>query len=164
MQLTEGEIGHALNELENLELVKRDDSSARATKWRQRFRIVMGLEADEAAVLAAAMLRGAQTKAELRSHAEPMHGPTDNEALERCLQMLQLGSSPKLLPLERQAGQKEGRFVHTICGAEAMEEMAEAVAKGNSPKAAASNEVISDLESRVAALEEKVAKLAALLD
>src|SRR3546814_18503961 len=37
LSLTEGEVGNALNRLEELKLIGRDSFSSRAQKWRQQF-------------------------------------------------------------------------------------------------------------------------------
>src|SRR3546814_18367009 len=69
LSLTEGEVGNALNRLEELKLIGRDSFSSRAQKWRQQFLHQMMLKTPTQAVLVTLMLRGPQTLAELGSHA-----------------------------------------------------------------------------------------------
>lgn len=156
MALSEGEVGHALNVLEQAGLVKRDDSSARAIKWRQRLRIAWGLEQDEAAVLVASMLRGALTRTELKTYGEPLGGAADLDAVDHAMQMLQLGSESKIVPLEKATGQKEGRFMHTMCGADYVESVQTQLGSALPPKRAAAS---AEYEQRIALLEDRVAKL-----
>lgn len=162
MSLTEAEVGAALNSLEQRELVRRDDSSARAIKWKQRLRIAIGLDANEAGVLVAAILRGPQTKAELKAHSENLDGPKSAEELDRAIEMLQRSSPPLIKELDRMSGQKETRFVSLISGEEAVSDLVAAAAESASrpsraPASEALIERINALELRVEQLEKALA-------
>ena len=85
MTLSEGEVGNALLTLEEKSLVARDDSSARATKWRSRFQHQLLLKPATQAVLLTLMLRSAQTSAELRANAAVLNGPPDAEGIQAAL-------------------------------------------------------------------------------
>jgi uncharacterized protein YceH (UPF0502 family) len=157
MALTEAEVGTALNSLELRELVRRDDSSARAIKWKQRLRIVWGLDASEAGVLVATTLRGPQTRSELKSHSENIAGPKSIEELDRAIDMLQRSSPPRLLELDRMAGQKETRFISLVCGEEAVADLIAAAAEAPPRVSRGANN--DELIERIAALELRVAQL-----
>lgn len=157
MALTEAEVGAALNSLEHRELVRRDDSSARAVKWKQRLRIAWGLDASEAGVLVATTLRGPQTKSELKSHSENLDGPKSAEELDRAIEMLKRSSPPRLLELEKMAGQKEKRFVSLLCGEDAVDDLVAAAAE--SPARASRSSNTDELIERIAALELRVEQL-----
>lgn len=156
MTLTEADVGAALNSLEQRQLVRRDDSSARAIKWKQRLRIAWGLDANEAGVLVAAMLRGPQTKSELKSHSENLDGPSSNEELERAIDMLERSQPKRLMRLDRIAGQKETRFVSLVCGEESVADVIEATAQAPAKVGRTST---ADMLLRIQALEERVAQL-----
>lgn len=154
MAMTEGEVGSALLQLAEKRFVTRDDSSARATKWSQRLKQQLDIDLHSRAILVASILRGPQTRAELRIHAEPLSGPDTPEALEDALLQLLTREDPLLMEFERQPGQKEARMMHTACG-KTEAPVAEAA------KPTANTGQFAALEERVAALEAKVAALLA---
>jgi uncharacterized protein YceH (UPF0502 family) len=157
MALSEAEVGAALNSLELRELVRRDDSSARAIKWKQRLRIAWGLDANESGVLVATTLRGPQTKSELKTNSENLGGPASAEELDRAIDMLKRSSPPRLLELEKIAGQKEIRFVSLVCGEDAVAELVAAAAESSSRASRSNNN--DELIERIAALELRVEQL-----
>lgn len=156
LSLTEGEVGHALITLEEKGLVGRDDSSARATKWRSRFLHQMLLKPATQAVLVTLMLRGAQTTAELRSNAAALNGPAEADAVQAALDDLADRAQPLVMTLPRQAGQAATRHAHLLCGEPvitASEEMPSARTPSNTEAR------LLALETRVAELERKLADL-----
>jgi hypothetical protein len=103
LQLSEGDVGQALRDLEAMGWVVRDDRFGRTEKWRQQFQHQLLLKRDTQAVLVTLMLRGAQTVAELKANAAYIGGPADVVGVEAALQDLadrgtslvsQLGASP----------------------------------------------------------------------
>ncbi|MES0874834.1 YceH family protein [Sinimarinibacterium thermocellulolyticum] len=159
MNLTEGEVGHALHSLEARRLVMRDNASARAQKWRHQFQHQMLLKPETQAVLVALMLRGAQTLAELRAHAEALNGPRDLDGVRRALADLADRAQPLVTELARAPGQSATRWAHLLCGAPT----ADAAAPISPRSAAAANDEIVALRERVAALEARMAELEARL-
>ncbi|HUP91891.1 MAG TPA: DUF480 domain-containing protein [Solimonas sp.] len=114
--LSEGEVGSALNHLEELSLVKRDDYSSRVTKWRHSFQHQLLLQPQTMAVLATLVLRGPQTVSELRANAVAMGGPADAAGMATALQDLADRAHPYVVLLPRASGQKEARYAHTLSG------------------------------------------------
>lgn len=156
LSLTEGEVGHALITLEEKGLVGRDDSSARATKWRSRFLHQMLLKPATQAVLVTLMLRGAQTTAELRSNAATLNGPAEADAVQAALDDLADRAQPLVTTLPRQTGQAATRHAHLLCGEPVI------VASDEAPtvRAPSNSEArLLALETRVAELERKLAEL-----
>lgn len=151
MNLSEGEIGHALSQLEERKLVVRDSFSARAQKWRHQFLHQLLLKPQTQAVLVTLMLRGPQTLAELRAHAAPLGGPGDDEALRAALDDLGDRAQPMVTQLPRAPGQSAVRYAHLLCGGEAI-----AVPQDWEAEPAASPRS-SPLEARLAALEQQIA-------
>lgn len=158
MALTEGEVGAALNELEELRLVTRDSFSARVQKWRQQFLHQLLLKPQTQALLVTLMLRGPQTAAELRANAEGLGGPTDAAGLEAALTDLADRARPLVVVLPRAPGQSAQRYAHTLCGAP---EGGSAELPGVAMPAPAA--AAPDLLARIAALETRVTELEARL-
>jgi uncharacterized protein len=159
MGLTEGEVGNALNRLDELKLVVRDNFSGRTQKWRHQFQHQMLLKPHTLAVLVTLMLRGPQTAAELRANAASLGGPGDGEALSSALADLADRAQPLVALLPRAAGQKEGRYTHTLCGAvdaQAFELPADTVSGGERAGLRELLERVQALEARVAELESQL--------
>ena len=156
MSLTEGEVGQALTALLEKGFVRRDDSSARATKWSQRLRQQLELDEKSCAVFAASVLRGPQTRAELRTHAEGLHGPATAEELDEAMLQLMTRDVELLTEFERQPGQKEARLMHLACGEPALP-----AAEHKPSSGVDSGNRLADLEGRVAALEAQLKLLLA---
>ena len=69
------------------------------------------------------MLRGPQTRSEIRSNAANLKGPADLEGVDAALERLADRAEPLVLELPRGAGQKEARWAHRLCGEDAIEAM-----------------------------------------
>ena len=167
MELSEAEVRTALFELDQLGLV-RTIAESRATKFEHRVRDVLNLRRDEVAVICLLLLRGAQTSAELRARTERMYAFDDNAAVLTVLERLAgrevSGQAEPLTQLmARQAGAREARWVHLLCGAvdpgvggggETQVSEARLGAPGSlAGRVAALEEVVRGLEERLGALE-----------
>ncbi|MEC9407462.1 MAG: DUF480 domain-containing protein [Pseudomonadota bacterium] len=157
MSLTEGEVGRALTQLAEYRFCSREDTGSRVPKWRQNFKHRLLLKDQAAAVLAVLMLRGPQTRSELRSRAESLRGPGTPEELDAALEFLGDRSEPLILTLPRQPGQKEPRIAHTLCGAPEIPDVA--VAPPSAPASRASSASRDELLARVEALEARMQAL-----
>lgn len=158
MNLTEGEIGNALNRLEELKLIGRDSFSGRVQKWRQQFLHQMMLKTPTQAVLVTLMLRGPQTLAELRSNAASLNGPNDEDGIRAALDDLADRAHPLVAQLPRASGQSAIRYGHTLCGAEAFAAAAETVSSLPERRVESGGRVEA-LEARIVALEARLAEL-----
>ena len=158
MKLTEGEVGAALNRLQELDLVRRDDSLGRVTKWRHQFQHHLLLQPAPFAVIVTLMLRGPQTVAELRANAAGLGGPADVEATQAALKELADRAQPLVVLLPRAPGHKEARYAHTLSGPPSLPEPVGAPS-GATVAAEAAPTDISALEDRIRQLEERVAAL-----
>lgn len=161
MSLTEGEVGAALNRLEEMKWVTRDSFSARAQKWRQQFLHQLLLKPQTQAVLITLMLRGPQTLAELRAHAETLGGPRDSEALNLVLQDLADRAQPLIVQLPRAPGQSALRYAHTLCGLPAASEAYGETTNAATASDDAAKPTLTVLLARLEALEQRVAALEA---
>jgi uncharacterized protein YceH (UPF0502 family) len=155
MSLSEGEVGAALNRLEELRLAKRDDQGSRVPKWRHRFNHEMLLKDAGQAVLVTLMLRGPQTPAELRANAAALHGPADLAGVQATLDDLADRAQPLAVMLPRLPGQSAQRHAHLLCGAPVIPEASasESAARVSGATLAQLLERIEALEARVQALE-----------
>jgi uncharacterized protein YceH (UPF0502 family) len=155
---TEGEIGHTLRELEELELV-RETWGARVSKYEHRADKTWQLYSRSLALVCVLMLRGPQTLGELRSHSHRLFEFDDLEDVSLVLDhLIETGFA---VALPRQAGQKEGRFAHLLCGEPDLPEVAQSISSSRRSVSGDSAsggllERIEALEARLAAIEEKL--------
>ncbi len=159
MNLSEGDTGAALNQLEAEKLVTRDDNAGRVPKWRHRFHHQLLLKAPTMAVLATLMLRGPQTPAELRANAAVLNGPPDAEGIQAALNDLADRASPFVMQLGKQPGQAAARWVHLLSGAPTAAEISEAVSRPMRAAEPAPAPSRSELEARLAQLEARIDEL-----
>ena len=90
-------------------------SNRRSMKYRHTLDGALGLDDAEIALLAALMLRGAQTPGELRTRTERLHRFGDGDELNDALgRLMERGLAERL---ERRPGQREERYAHLV-GAE----------------------------------------------
>jgi len=161
MNLSEGDVGAALNSLEQNKLVARDDFGGRVAKWRHHFHNQLLLKPPVMAVLATLILRGPQTLSELRANAVGLGGPSDAEGVNQALQDLADRAQPMATLLPRAVGQSSLRYAHTLSGEVAMPFSPEQTSPVAAVATTASGEKISlaDLYERIRVLEAKVAEL-----
>ncbi len=155
MALAEAEVQAALEDLRGRTLVLETfGASGRVLRYAHNFAKVYALPSAAVDLLAVLMLRGAQTVSELRANCERLHAFADASAVEAYLEELANRESGALvLKLPRQPGSREPRWVHLLCGEVAT---SEPVGAGNAAGQ-------TDLEARVAHLENEVAELRAAL-
>lgn len=161
MQLTEGEVGIALRQLEERGWVRRDDMGSRVVKWRQYFQHQMLLKRETQALLVTLLLRGPQTLLELRANAAGLGGPDTAESVLAGIQDLCDRAEPLVLLLPKVAGQKEARYCHLLSGMPALDSLPHALGQSETAVRAGTErgQSLAALEARVAALEAALAKL-----
>lgn len=158
---TEGEIDDALFSLrdKNLAYVFHG-STSRVPKYKHVVPEVMHLGPPEIAALCVLMLSGAQTVGEIRTRGSRMYEFSGLEEIEETLRRLSTHEGePLVMRLPRQAGQKEARFVHLLCGEPEVEQMAEPSVPERSPRRSTDSERVAKLEEQVQGLTEQVANL-----
>lgn len=129
---------------------------ARSTKYRHVVDEALGLAPSELALLAVLVLRGPQTVNELRTRTERAYPFADNDAVAATLEDLADRDDPLVVHLPRQTGQKETRWAHLLADDDPL------AAAPVSPTAIAEPPQRTDLEARVAELEQRVAALESL--
>ncbi len=90
------------------------DTGRRTLKYHQILDEVLGLEADERALLTVLLLRGAQAPGELRTRTDRLHAFADRGEVEACLRRMAGRPQPLVNELERRPGQQDRRWVHLL--------------------------------------------------
>ncbi|WP_372437309.1 YceH family protein [Pseudomonas chlororaphis subsp. aureofaciens] len=158
MNLTQGQVGQSLRTLENRGFARLVMGS-RADRWEHRLDKALELVPAQVALAGLLFLRGPQTVNELLTRSGRMHDFEDSEQVVHQLERLIARGLALLIP--RQAGQREDRYMHALGDPADIEAIL--AARQNpverSSGSGVSAERIEELEARIAALEERLAKL-----
>jgi uncharacterized protein YceH (UPF0502 family) len=154
MALEQTEVHRALKLLEQKQLVRQMFGS-RVERYEHLVAQRFSLTSAQIALIGLMLLRGAQTAHELLARSERMARFSSIDALRTDLDLLIGRRPPLVLLIERGPGQREERFMHLLSGAAQMP-VAARVDYASPPT--------SDLETRVQALEEEVARLRASIE
>ncbi len=156
MELSPGEVGHTLRQLESRQQV-RSHHASRAQRWEHRFAQTYNVTAQQQAVLAVLMLRGAQTSNEILVRSERIARFEDDEELRHTLTRLAQRDPALVVQLPRAPGQREERWAHLLCGP--VDVAALQAASQRSASAGSDATALVALETRIAALEARLAEL-----
>ncbi|AZE49817.1 Virulence factor mviM [Pseudomonas chlororaphis] len=158
MNLTQGQVGQSLRALENRGFARLVMGS-RADRWEHRLDKALELIPAQVALAGLLFLRGPQTVNELLTRSGRMHDFEDSEQVVHQLERLIARGLALLIP--RQAGQREDRYMHALGDPADLEAIL--AARQNPVERSAgsgvSAERIEELEARIVALEERLAKL-----
>ncbi|MFT3735859.1 MAG: YceH family protein [Rhodocyclaceae bacterium] len=153
MELSDADALTAIDELKNLHLVI-ESSGSRVTRYGHNIGRAMNLPTPATALIVTLMLRGPQTVAELRANSERLYRFADASSVEAFLEELsQRADFPLCKLLPRAPGAREARWAHLLCGEPEVAAVSSHSARADS----------SGLAERVTALEEEVARLAAIV-
>jgi uncharacterized protein YceH (UPF0502 family) len=164
MSLTQGEVQHAVRELETKHLVRTDENfKSRVEKYTQRFcnTRYSDLQFDDAelAVVCLLLLRGPQTPGELRSRSGRLHTFEDNaEAVGALERLAGREPYPMVVKLPRTPGRKDSEYMHLFSGEVDVEAYA-AEAGEKKPGGSRERHSVAELAERVNRLEAEVAEL-----
>jgi uncharacterized protein len=124
---------------------------SRAQRYEERFDRDRNFNSQEAAVMCILMLRGPQTAGEIRGRTERLCSfGSINEVTDTMENLTSLGLAVRM---PRQAGQKEARYSHLMCGQPEEADHPVPVSQAPSPQdAVAGTARIELLEGKVAAL------------
>ncbi|RMQ40783.1 hypothetical protein ALQ04_00868 [Pseudomonas cichorii] len=155
MNLTQGQVGQSLRALESQGLTRLVMGS-RADRWEHKVEKHLELVPAQVILTGLLLLRGPQTGNELLTRSNRMHDFEDSEQVVHQLDRLIARGLATLLP--RQSGQREDRYMHALGDPADLQELL--AARQNPPeRAAPSSERLDELEARIAALEERLARL-----
>ena len=118
MNLSEGEVGSAVHELQQWQLVSFADTprGSRANRFRHEVEKRFGWNAAQRAIMAELMIRGPQTLGELRTRASRMTPLGDLSFLTEVLGELQNSEPPMVVELPRQPGKSTTRWAQLLGG------------------------------------------------
>jgi uncharacterized protein YceH (UPF0502 family) len=164
MLLDKGVVQHTARDLRDKHLVHIEENFRNGVeKYTQRFcNTRFGdyqFDPPQFAIICLLLLRGPQTPGEIRARSERLHTFADNNAVVEALNSLLDPDEPLIVKLPRTPGRKDSEYMHLFSGpidveAHAMAAMAATATHGSK----------SELEQRVARLEEEVAELRALIN
>ena len=154
MALGEGQVNHALRQLEAKGLARQVFSS-RAERYEHRAGAALGLPQPQVVLLGLLLLRGAQTAYELLARSERLFKFDDVEGVRHHLGRLIQRQPALAVQIPRGPGQREDRYMHLLSG---KVDVAAFAARHAEP-VSASESSSPALEARVAALESEVAAL-----
>jgi uncharacterized protein len=148
MALPDAQVLEAIDGLKQLSLLF-ESSGSRVVRFEHNAARALGVPGQAVALLAALMLRGPQTAAELRLNSERLHRFADISSVEGFLDELAAKAPPRVVKLPRAPGSREARWAHLLCG--------EVIAASSTAPPAADDTLLA----RIDALEARVARLEA---
>ena len=158
MNLTQGQVGQSLRALEGRGFAKLVMGS-RADRWEHKVDKALELVPAQVILTGLLFLRGPQTVNELLTRSGRMHEFEDTEQVVHQLERLIARGLALLIP--KQAGQREDRYMHALGDPADIEVIL--AARQNPVERGASGGVsverIEELEARISALEERLARL-----
>ena len=155
---TEAEVLTAVDGLKSLSLVF-EGSGSRVVRFEHNMPRVYALPAASVALLATLLLRGPQTAAELRVHAERLYRFADISSVEGFLEELAAKEPPRVLKLPRAPGAREARWAHLLCGEAQLPTAAAAAATADGGEPSVSAGEIAALKAEQARLADELAHL-----
>ena len=146
-----------------------ESSGARVTRYSHNIGRVLRVPEQSVALLAALMLRGPQTAAELRGATERLHRFADTSSVEAFLDELaqrpEAAGGPLVVLLPRRPGEREARWAHLLSGpVQAAQPQAPEPPRPASSTANAVEQRLEALQAEVAELRAEVAALRARLE
>lgn len=161
----EGDVGRALYELMEMDLVAQADAAqgARANRFEHRVHEELGWNRRHRAMMAELLLRGPQTVGELRTRTARMVPLPDLASVTSVLEELINMDPPMVQVLPRLPGQSTIRQSHTLYPPDEMEALTAGPAPG-APAAPVAPSPDPGLVERVERLEAEVAELHRLID
>ena len=152
---------HALDSLKEKRLAVQSDAS-RVRKYAENLINRHNLLGREAAILMVLLLRGPQTVGEIRTRTERAYQFEDIAAVEAALaEMMEAGY---VIKLPRQAGRKESRYAHLLCGEPELNEEAQSRTESATLVVRHGNDKIEALSAEIDGLRADLEQLRAEFD
>lgn len=158
LSLEEGEVGHALRELEDRGWLRVVHGS-RALRYEHCVDAKLSTTKVQRALLCLLLLRGPQTASELLTRSERLIDPTSLDEVKQVLERLQQRGFAS--NVGRASGQREDRFAHLFCGPVALPESRSDTTETRQEASLAKR--VAELEALVAVLQERIAALESVL-
>lgn len=155
MNLSPGEVGHTLRQLENRGLI-RSESGSRSEKFSQQLSHKLSLNDKRQALICLMLLRGPQTLGELLTRSTRLAPFSDIEDVRLSVLKLIERPQPLVMQLHRQAGQREDRYAHLLSGEP---EMPAASPPTERAPRAGQDQTVVELLARVEQLEQAMTEI-----
>ncbi|WP_223789589.1 YceH family protein [Marinicella meishanensis] len=153
MNLTEGEVGHTVSQLESRNLVGVD-YGGRANHVTHRVMTEFDIDRQQQAVLAVLMVREPVTLNDVKSKTGRMVDFVDINEVKAVVDSLIERDWPLVIRIPKGPGSREDRYTHLLCGEVDVSSVVQTV-KATSTQASR----LDELESRVAQLEAQMQTL-----
>jgi hypothetical protein len=168
LQLDEKEVASALDEMRyRRHLVHQVTvTGSRVPKYRHDLLKHCPFTPGQLAVVCELLVRGPQTLGELRTHASRLFAFKELTEVEQVVQELEAwGGGPLVVKLPREAGRRERRYAHLLCGEIPIADGGDAApTEPGRTDGASTDSRIADLESQVAALRAELDEMKATFD
>jgi len=159
MSLTEGQLGHAVSQLEDRKLLGVD-YGGRANHVTHRVMTEFSINRKQQAILAVLMVREPLTLNDIKTKTGRMESFADVDEVLQVIQSLIEREEPMVVCFPKGPGRREDRYTHLLCGAVDVDAVQSQIKEVVSSKQAR----IDELEQRIVQLENKVSELMTLLD
>ncbi len=164
--LTNAQAQQTVNDLRERKLIDVEYGS-RADRYDQKLSKQLFLDKQQQALINIMLLRGPQTIGDLYSRTQRMADFDSPEDIEERLQIMSEKTSPVVVRIPRQSGQREDRYMHLLSGDIDLSQLtlktSEAKQTDSISRSNTSNDdlrqQVEKLEARVAVLEEKIEEL-----
>ena len=154
MNLSEGEIGHTVSQLENRNIVGVD-YGGRATHVTHRVVTEFAIDRKQQAVMAVLMVREPITLNDIKTKTGRMEDFYGIDDVKAVIDSLIERDEPLVVRLPKAPGRREERFTHLLCG-----EVDVAATIIQTPAATSSkSNRIEELEQRIELLEQQMSEL-----
>jgi len=169
MNASEAEVEATIDHLRLLSLIV-ESSGGRVMRYAHNVERVLAVPSQAVAILAALMLRGPLTVAELRLNTERLHRFADISAVEGFLhELAERPAGALVVELPRQPGTRETRWAHLLSGPPAVDWSAQPAPTEGGTEVVTITEIaalkanLAQLQSEVASMKAVVARLCAEL-
>lgn len=159
MNLTEGQLGHAVSQLEDRKMLGVD-YGGRANHVTHRVMTAFNINRKQQAILAVLMVREPLTLNDIKTKTGRMERFDGADEVLQVIESLLDREEPMLLCLPKGPGRREDRYTHVLCGEVDIETVQSQIKEVSVSKSTR----IDDLEQRIVQLENKLNELMTLLD
>ena len=155
MQLVDSDVLNAIEVMRHKGIAfEHSGREHRVPKYSEGLGQRLNLGNKDLAIVCVLLCRGPQTPGELRGRTQSLHSFEDLDAVVSALGRLASREQPLVQELPKVPGTKEARWTHLLG-----DSIPEVVIHDHSPRVAASQSRIEELEERVKALEDFVERL-----
>ncbi len=153
MNLTEGQVGHTVNELVERKLAGIDYGE-RSNKISHRVITELAIDRKQQAILTVLLLRKPQTLNDIKTRTARMVDFESNEEIHDSITDMIEREMPLVTLIPKGSGRREDRYAHTLCGEVSVEDIEkDTVIVTAIP---VDNDRLDELEARLAVIEAKL--------